>query len=627
MRNLSHLNKYFWKYRGRLFMGFLFILLANIFNVYAPKLIGDGIDFLAESLKAKTIVDGGQNTTVAAPESIRDFNYLIGSDQNTITLTGDNFYDEIIYIAFILSIGYIIFYIIKGIFLFFQRQTIIVMSRYIEYELKNEIYDQYQRLDMSFYKKNRTGDLMNRISEDVSRVRMYIGPAVMYTINLVILVVMCVMVMWKIDAELTLYTLSPLPFMMLAIFYVSTVINKRTEKVQSQQSKLSTMVQETISGIRVLKAFNREKYYEGVFEDESNDYKKKQLDLIKADSLFMPVISLLVGLSTILTIYIGSNKVIAGELSYGVIVQFVFYVNQLTWPFASVGWVTSLVQKAEASQERINEFLKTAPEITNTQPNEHSVEGEIEFKNVSFTYPETGVNALRDISFKVHKGEKLAIVGRTGSGKSTIAQLILRLFDTTKGEILIDQKNIKDNHLSSLRKSIGFVPQEVFLFSDTIRNNVAFGTENLSEEAMIQATKDADVYHNITDFPGGFDTLLGERGINLSGGQKQRVSIARAIAKNPSILIFDDCLSAVDTETEENILHALNRIMDGKTSIIIAHRLSSVKNADRIIVLERGKIVEEGKHDDLVMNGGLYARMYEQQLRSNEPNQGEQGEP
>jgi ATP-binding cassette subfamily B protein len=468
---------------------------------------------------------------------------------------------------------------------------------------------------------------MNRISEDVSRVRMYIGPAVMYTINLVILVVMCVMVMWKIDAELTLYTLSPLPFMMIAIFYVSTVINKRTEKVQSQQSKLSTMVQETISGIRVLKAFNREKYYEGVFEDESNDYKKKQLDLIKADSLFMPVIALLVGLSTILTIYIGSNKVIAGELSYGVIVQFVFYVNQLTWPFASVGWVTSLVQKAEASQERINEFLKTAPEIVNTQPNEHSVAGEIEFKNVSFTYPETGVNALKGISFKVKKGEKLAIVGRTGSGKSTIAQLILRLFDTTEGDILVDQKNIKDNHLSSLRKSIGFVPQEVFLFSDTIRNNVAFGTENLSEEAMIQATKDADVYHNITDFPGGFDTLLGERGINLSGGQKQRVSIARAIAKNPSILIFDDCLSAVDTETEENILHALNRIMDGKTSIIIAHRLSSVKNADRIIVLERGKIVEEGKHEELLTNGGLYARMYEQQLRSNEPNQGEQGEP
>lgn len=627
MRNLSHLNKYFWKYRGRLFMGFLFILLANIFNVYAPKLIGDGIDFLAESLKAKKIIDGGQSTTLSAPESIRDFNYLIGSDQNTITLTGDNFYDEIIYIAFVLSIGYIIFYIIKGIFLFFQRQTIIVMSRYIEYELKNEIYDQYQRLDMSFYKKNRTGDLMNRISEDVSRVRMYIGPAVMYTINLVILVVMCVMVMWKIDAELTLYTLSPLPFMMIAIFYVSTVINKRTEKVQSQQSKLSTMVQETISGIRVLKAFNREKYYEGVFEDESNDYKKKQLDLIKTDSLFMPVIALLVGLSTILTIYIGSNKVIAGELSYGVIVQFVFYVNQLTWPFASVGWVTSLVQKAEASQERINEFLKTAPEIVNTQPNEHSVAGEIEFKNVSFTYPETGVNALRDVSFKVHKGEKLAIVGRTGSGKSTIAQLILRLFDTTEGEIIVDQKNIKDNHLSSLRKSIGFVPQEVFLFSDTIRNNVAFGTENLSEEAMIQATKDADVYHNITDFPGGFDTLLGERGINLSGGQKQRVSIARAIAKNPSVLIFDDCLSAVDTETEENILQALNRIMAGKTSIIIAHRLSSVKNADRIIVLERGKIVEEGKHDQLVMNGGLYARMYEQQLRSNEPDQGAQGEP
>lgn len=622
MKHLSYLNKYFWKYRGRLFMGILFIVLANIFNVYAPKLIGDGIDFLAESISAVNSVTPENPVDVDRPESLASLNKALGKEDTPVTLTAENYAGEIVRIGLLLALGYILFYIIKGIFLFYQRQTIIVMSRYIEYDLKNEIYDQYQRLDMSFYKRNRTGDLMNRISEDVSRVRMYLGPAVMYTINLVVLVVMCVVVMWKIDAELTLYTLSPLPFMMLVIFYVSTIINRRTEHVQRQQSKLSTMVQETISGIRVLKAFNREKYYENEFENEGNAYKSKQLELVKTDALFMPVISLLVGLSTILTIYIGGNKVIAGELSYGIIVQFVFYVNQLTWPFASVGWVTSLVQKAEASQERINEFLKTAPEIVNTAREEHPVRGRIRFDNVSFTYPETGVQALKNISFDIQQGERLAIVGRTGSGKSTVAQLLLRLFDTTEGHIRIDEKDIRDSHLSSLRQSIGFVPQEVFLFSDTIRNNIRFGVEELSEEAMIQAAKDADVYDNIIHFPQGFDTLLGERGINLSGGQKQRVSIARAIAKNPSILIFDDCLSAVDTETEENILQALDRIMEGKTSIIISHRISSVKNADRIIVLDRGKIVESGTHDALLKQRGLYAVMYEQQLRNED--QGEQ---
>lgn len=624
MKNLYYLNKYFWKYRGRLFMGFLFILLANIFNVYAPKLVGDGIDFLAESLAAKKNITTNAGVDIARPESLQSLNDVLGKEGTSIHLTNENFTSEVVKIGILLAIGYIIFFAIKGVFLFYQRQTIIVMSRYIEYDLKNEIYDQYQRLDMSFYKKNRTGDLMNRISEDVSRVRMYLGPAVMYTINLIILVVMCVVVMWRIDAELTLYTLSPLPFMMIAIFYVSTIINRRTERVQSQQSKLSTIVQETMSGIRVLKAFNRESHFEKEFEEESNSYKSRQLQLVKADSLFMPVIVLLVGMSTILTVYIGGNKVIAGELSYGIIVQFVFYVNQLTWPFASVGWVTSLVQKAEASQERINEFLKTNPEIKNTAPNEHSVSGKISFQNVSFTYPETGITALKNVSFDINPGERIAIVGRTGSGKSSIAQLIMRLFDVTEGKIKIDDKLIQDSHLYSLRSSIGFVPQEVFLFSDSIRNNIRFGVESLTEEAMIQAAKDADVHDNIVDFPNGYDTLLGERGINLSGGQKQRISIARAIAKNPSILIFDDCLSAVDTETEENILQALDRIMQGKTSIIIAHRISSVKNADRILVLDKGKIVESGTHEELVSNNGLYALMYEQQLRNDA--QGEQNE-
>jgi ATP-binding cassette subfamily B protein len=616
MKNLGYLNKYFWKYRGRLFMGFFFILLANIFNVYAPIIVGEGIDFLAECIRVvPSLKDGSQTTaSVPSPYSYQVMQSWLGNNDTTIALDSISYTGTIVKIAVYLAIAYFVFYIIKGIFLFYQRQTIIVMSRYIEYDLKNEIYDHYQKLDMSFYKRNRTGDLMNRISEDVNRVRMYLGPAIMYTINLVILVVMCVAVMWRIDAELTLYTLSPLPFMMIAIFYVSTVINKKTEKVQSQQSKLSTMVQETMSGIRVLKAFGREKYYTDVFTQESNDYKKKQLDLVKADSLFMPVIAILVGLSTILTVYIGSNKVIAGGITYGVIIQFVFYVNQLTWPFASVGWVTSLVQKAEASQARVNEFLATEPEIRNRESDKPTnIEGIIEFKNVNFTYPDSGIEALKNVSFTIQKGERVAIIGKTGSGKSTIAQLMLRMFDPNTGSISIDGIDIKKQNLSSLRKAIGYVPQDVFLFSDTINSNIGFGLESQDEEIIKQAAKDADVYQNIIDFPHQFETLLGERGINISGGQKQRISIARAIAKNPNILLFDDCLSAVDTETEEHILTALDRIMENKTSIVISHRISSLKNATRILVLDKGSLIEQGSHDELMKLDGLYAAMYRRQ--------------
>ena len=616
MKNLGYLNKYFWKYRGRLFMGFFFILLANIFNVYAPIIVGEGIDFLAECIRVvPSLKDGSQTSaSVPSPYSYQVIQSWFGNNDTTIALDSISYTGTIVKIAVYLAIAYFVFYIIKGIFLFYQRQTIIVMSRYIEYDLKNEIYDHYQKLDMSFYKRNRTGDLMNRISEDVNRVRMYLGPAIMYTINLVILIVMCVVVMWRIDAELTLYTLSPLPFMMIAIFYVSTVINKKTEKVQAQQSKLSTMVQETMSGIRVLKAFGREKYYTDVFTQESNDYKKKQLDLVKADSLFMPVIAILVGLSTILTVYIGSNKVIAGGITYGVIIQFVFYVNQLTWPFASVGWVTSLVQKAEASQARVNEFLATEPEIRNRESDKPTnIEGIIEFKNVNFTYPDSGIEALKNVSFTIQKGERVAIIGKTGSGKSTIAQLMLRMFDPNTGSISIDGIDIKKQNLYSIRKAIGYVPQDVFLFSDTINSNIGFGLENQDEEIIKQAAKDADVYQNIIDFPNQFETLLGERGINISGGQKQRISIARAIAKNPNILLFDDCLSAVDTETEEHILSALDRIMENKTSIVISHRISSLKNATRILVLDKGSLIEQGSHDELIKIDGLYASMYRRQ--------------
>ena len=616
MKNLGYLNKYFWKYRGRLFMGFFFILLANIFNVYAPIIVGEGIDFLADCIRVVPALKDGSQTSasVPSPYSYQVMQSWFGNKDTTIALDSISYTGTIIKIAVYLAIAYFVFYIIKGVFLFYQRQTIIVMSRYIEYDLKNEIYDHYQKLDMSFYKRNRTGDLMNRISEDVNRVRMYLGPAIMYTINLVILVVMCVVVMWRIDAELTLYTLSPLPFMMIAIFYVSTVINKKTEKVQAQQSKLSTMVQETMSGIRVLKAFGREKYYTETFTKESDDYKKKQLDLVKADSLFMPVIAILVGLSTILTVYIGSNKVIDGGITYGVIIQFVFYVNQLTWPFASVGWVTSLVQKAEASQARVNEFLATEPEIVNVASDRPThIEGIIEFNNVNFTYPDSGVEALKNVSFTIQKGERVGIIGKTGSGKSTIAQLMLRMFDPNTGTISIDGIDIKKQNLSPLRKAVGFVPQDVFLFSDTINSNIGFGLENQDEEIIKQASIDADVYNNIIDFPKQFETLLGERGINISGGQKQRISIARAIAKNPTILLFDDCLSAVDTETEERILSALDRIMVNKTSIVISHRISSLKNATRILVLDKGSLIEQGSHDELMKLDGLYAAMYRKQ--------------
>lgn len=616
MQSLRYLNKFFWKYRGRLFIGFLFIVLGNIFNVYAPVLVRDGIDFLADALSASTqLKAGATEVAVQKPQSLNNISAWFSSNvQESLSLQQNSFEASVVKIALLLALAYLVIYAIKGVFLFYQRQTIIVMSRYIEYDLKNEVYDHYQKLDMAFYKRNRTGDLMNRISEDINRVRMYLGPAVMYTLSMIVLVIMCVVVMLRIDVELTLYTLSPLPFMMVAIFYVSTIMNRRSERVQAQQSKLSTMVQETISGIRVLKSFHREKHFEKEFEAESELYKGKVLRLVKADSAFMPVIVLLVGLSTALTIYVGANKVMAGEISAGVIVQFVFYVNLLTWPFASVGWVTSLVQKAAASQQRINEFLQTEPEVVNEATQEENIEGEIEFRNVSFTYPESGTEALHHVSFKIKRGEKMAIIGRTGSGKSTLANLLLRMFDPTEGEILLDGKKLTKHHLYALRKNIGYVPQEVFLFSETIAGNIAFGLDEATDENTITAAKRADIHNNIKGFKDQYKTILGERGINLSGGQKQRVSIARALAKNPRILLFDDCLSAVDSQTEENILNALNEEMRGKTSIIIAHRISSIRGADRILVLDKGELVESGTHEELLLNHGLYRSLWEKQL-------------
>lgn len=611
MKELAHLNKYFWKYRGRLFAGFILIVFGNIFSVYAPVVVRDGIDFLASALQAKKSFPAEQ--TIPAPGSFAYITQFVGADAPDVLLNQANFQSSVVRIGLLLALLYLLMYIVKGVFLFYQRQALIVMSRHVEYDLKNEVYSKYQELDSAFYKRNRTGDLMNRISEDVNRVRMYIGPAVMYTLNLIVLLVMCTIVMLQIDVELTLYTLSPLPFMMIAIFYVSRTINKKSELVQQQQSRLSTMVQETISGIRVLKSYGRESHYTKGFVDESATYRKKQLKLVRIDALFLPVIVILVGLSTILTIYVGTHKVLNGEISPGVIVQFVFYVNILTWPFAVVGWVTSLVQKAEASQGRINEFLKTRSDIQEPSHAVHFQPGKIEFRHVTFIYPDSGIKALDDVSFTLEPGKTLGIIGRTGSGKSTIAQLIPRMMDPVQGQVTIHNQDIRTLDLARLRTQIGYVTQEVFLFSDTIANNIKFGCD-ANAYAITEAAKVAAVHDDIQGFPAQYDTVLGERGINLSGGQKQRISIARAIVKNPDILIFDDCLSAVDTQTENRILQGLRKVMEGRTSIVIAHRISTIKDADEILYMDHGRILARGSHEQLMAQQGEYAALFRKQL-------------
>ena len=504
-------------------------------------------------------------------------------------------------------------YLLKGVFSFMTRQTIIVMSRFIEYDLKEAIYDQYQRLPMAFYKQHATGDLMNRISEDVSKVRMYLGPAVMYGLTLVTMMFLTIGVMLRIDATLTLWSLAPLPFMSWGVYKVSARIHARSDAVQSQQSLLSAQVQQFFSGIRILAAHRREQRAYERFQGASDEYKFRTLDLVKVDAMFMPIIVMLVGLSTILTIYVGGLRVFSGDLQLGHIFQFVFYVNLLTWPFASVGWVTSLVQKAAASQQRINAFLDVEPHIRNTAECPLPIEGRITFRNVGLTYTDSGIRALDGIDFDLHPGQTLAIIGRTGSGKTTLAQLVARLHQSTDGSVHIDGTDIVDIHLPSLRSAIGYVPQDVFLFSETIADNIAFGVDAASSADIEQAARDADVHADIIGFPKGYDTLLGERGVNLSGGQKQRISIARAILRKPRILIFDDCLSAVDTETEAVILGNLKRIMAGRTAILVSHRVSTVREADLILVLDEGKVVEQGSHADLIQQGGLYAGLNRKQ--------------
>lgn len=585
MKSLSYLNKYLIKYKWLLLLGVLFLLGSNIFYVKMPSIVRDTVNELENDF---------------SPE-----NWIL----QTAKMAG-------LYILF--SLG-------KGVFLFFQRQTIIKVSRHIEYDLKNEIYNQYQSLNYTFYKKNSTGDLMNRISEDVAKVRMYLGPGIMYTINLVILFVLILYMMLDINVELTLLTLVPLPIMSVLVYMVSSRMNRESEQVQREQSLMSTVVQEAFSGIRVLKVYNGEERFQDKFNNSAQKYLSKQMRLVKTNALFMPTITFLIGVSTVITIYYGGilSYEAKNSISTGNIAEFMIYINMLTWPFASVGWVTSLVQRAAASQERINEFLNEKPHVKNETEQPFEFKGKITFNNVTYTYPTSGIEAIKNLSFEVKKGETLAIIGRTGSGKSSILNLLLRQFDPISGEILIDDQPIKKINLEAFRQQTGVVPQEVFLFSDTIKNNVNFGlatNDQLSDEAVIKILKTTHVYHNIQEFKSGIHTVLGERGVNLSGGQKQRISIARALIRKPKLLILDDCLSAVDTETEEVILTNLKEQIENNTTIIVSHRVSSIRNADRILVLTEGEKVEEGTHSELLAGNGVYAEMYNQQLLEEKDN-------
>ena len=585
MKELQHINKYFYKYRYKLLSGIIITIIARIFLLFTPELIGEIVDTITKKINGEITLE------VYKKELTINLLYLVGAA------------------------------IVGGIFTFLMRQTLINVSRYVEYDLKNEVYQQYQRLSLGFYKSNRTGDLMSRISEDVGKVREYVGPALMYSINTLTLFIIALFLMFREAPMLTLYTIIPLPILSFFIYVLSKKIHKKSTIVQVWLAKLSTFTQESFSGVSVIKSYSIEDQINRDFDILSAESRQKNFDLVKVQALFFPLMIFLIGLSNVIVIYIGGLQYINGEIdSIGVIAKFIIYVNLLTWPVATVGWVTSVVQQAEASQKRINEFLKQDPEIKNKTIEPSKIDGAIEFKNVSFIYPDTNIQALKDVSFTIDKGQTLAILGNTGSGKSTILDLIGRLYDINSGQITIDGIEIDKLNLKSLRNSIGYVPQDAFLFSDSIKNNIMFGKEDATEEEVINAAKNADVHKNIKGFTNGYDTVLGERGITLSGGQKQRVSIARAIIKEPKILLFDDCLSAVDTETEEKILKNLSKLIVGKTTIIVSHRVSSAKNADKIIVLDDGKIIQTGSHESLIDVDGYYKKLYLNQLTENNSN-------
>ncbi len=594
MKDLAYLNKFFYKYRWRLIPGVLFVVISNIFGVLPAQVVRVAFDLVTENIST----------------------YQLFTGFNRQGMIYDIFGSSLL----LFGVLVLVLALIRGLFLFFMRQTIILMSRHIEYDLKNEIYHHYQELSLAFYRRHNTGDLMNRVTEDVSRVRMYLGPGIMYTINTVVLFIMVIYAMLTVNIRLAIFSVLPLPVLAIIIYYVNNIINFRSEKIQERLSILSSFVQENFSGIRVIKSYVREGFVRKSFAAESENYKVHSMALATVQAMFYPLMLLLVGLSNVITIYIGGIEVMKGNITPGNIAEFIVYLNMLTFPVIALGWVTSLVQRAAASQKRINEFLHQRPEIISPVVAKQLIEGQIAFDNVSFVYPDTGIQALKNVSFTVEPGEMVAIIGRTGSGKSTIANLIMRMYDCTGGDLLIDGQSVKSLNLEGYRSQIGFVPQEVFLFSDTIANNIAFSADILDMPKVEQAAKDAAVYTNIMELEKGFETLIGERGITLSGGQKQRVSIARAIVKQPQVLIFDDCLSAVDTKTEEEILNNLGRNMLGKTSILISHRISTIKNADKILVMDNGEIIEQGTHQYLMDKKGIYFELYEKQLLEEEEN-------
>ncbi len=600
MKHLRAVNKYFWKYRIRLGIGILFIFLSNYFNVLMPQVTRFVIDFVQQKLpEYKAPVQKAKYDILV--ELFADSIKNVQSTINVVALCG---------------IVILILALLRGVFMFLMRQTIIVMSRHIEYDQKNAVYRHYQQLDAGFFKRNSTGDLMSRISEDVSRVRMFTGPAVMYLVNLVAVISLALFFMFKRDALLTLYVLAPLPILAITIYFVNNTIHKKSEKIQASLSDLTTNAQESYSGIRVIKSFVQEKAMLGFFEKNSEEYRKNAIGLARVEAIYFPSITLLIGLSTLLTIMIGGLYFIDGShnIDIATIVEFVMYINMLTFPVSAIGLTASMIQRAAASQKRINEFLETEPTINEPAgAGAISLLGNIHFENVGFVYKDTGIKALNNFNLQVKKGEKIAIVGRTGSGKTTIAQLLLRMYDPTYGAIILDGVNIKNISLKTVREQISYVSQDVFLFSDTVHNNIAFGVEKADAAAVEKAAVQAGVHDEILGFSEGYKTMIGERGVTLSGGQKQRISIARALVKDPSLVIFDDCLSAVDVKTEKQIIGNLNEYLRDKTAIIITHRIFSLLSFDKIVVLEDGVIVEQGTHQYLLAQKGFYAALYARQ--------------
>jgi len=608
LKHLKALNKYFWKYRFRFGIGIFFIIISNYFGVLSPQVTGFVVDYVQQSLSGKTSVTSEKKYDVLVNvfvDKVANASFTVG---NVVALCG---------------ITILVLALLRGFFMFLMRQTIIVMSRHIEFDQKNEVYTHYQKLDTAFYKTHSTGDLMNRIAEDVSRVRMFTGPAIMYLVNLATLISLSVFYMIKRDPLLTLYVLAPLPLLAVTIYYVNTIIHRKSERIQALLSDLTTNAQESYSGIRVIKSFIQEKAMFRFFEKNSEEYRKNAIGLAKMEAIYFPSMTLIIGLSTLVSILIGGIYHIndPAKTSLATLVEFIVYINMLMFPVSAIGWTASMIQRASASQKRLNEFLKTEPEIHNpAQPEKTVIQGNIEFDHVDFVYPHTGIRALHDFTLKIKKGEKVAIVGRTGSGKSTVAQLLLRMYDTTRGIIRIDGKDIRSLDMQALRHQVSYVPQDVFLFSDTVENNIRFGLKDNKNADVIQAAKYASVHNEIESFPAKYETMIGERGVTLSGGQKQRVSIARALIKDPGFVIFDDCLSAVDAKTEREITASLYKYLQDKTAIIITHRIFSLFHFDRIIVLEDGQMVESGTHAELLVLNGYYTELYARQQEQENTN-------